>query len=94
MSIQDRVTEFINDEINALLPIKTDAYVAWNDKSKDFYVSTTEEEEFNGRISMKEIISIFIENYEQGKDGIIDNQIGMDFILELELSIQTIKARF
>lgn len=93
VEIDNEIVSAIKGVLEQYIPVKEDAYVAWSDTSKDFYVCTTDEESLHGRITMKEITDLFIDHFQQGEGGAIDAEIADPFIAELELSIKRIKGK-
>ena len=91
--LKDSIAELIEDHVASIVPTPEAAYVSWSSSKNDFYVSTTDDDRFNGRISMEEIVNIFISDHECGDGGSISNKDSAQFIVELELAIKRIKER-
>lgn len=94
MKKNDDIIEINVDlDISDYIPSKSDAYVSYNPKGKRFYVSTTDEDEYDGYTTMDAIVDLFIEGYEHIDGGRIDNEDAAPFIEDLENAIKKIKAR-
>ena len=87
-----RLAEEIENMIEAELPIKEDAYVVYNLDRNDFFVSTTDDERYNGRIRFDDVIQEFIDSHVRGFDGTIENSIGETFARRLEDAAKRIRA--
>ena len=83
----------VNVDVSEFLPTKEDAYVSYSNSKKSFYVSTTEEDEYHGYITMDKIVDLFIEGYEQGRGGLISQKDAHSFLNDLESAINKIKSR-
>lgn len=89
----DSIAALIEDHTSSLVPTAEAAYVSWSSSKNDFYVSTTDDDRFNGRISMEEIVNIFIDDHERGRGGAISKKDSQQLIIELELAVKRIKDR-
>jgi tetrahydromethanopterin S-methyltransferase subunit A len=83
----------IDVDLTPYLPEKEDAYVSYNSDSRDFYVSTVDDDQYAGRITMEAIVDLYIEGYEMGEGGNISSEDAAPFIEDLEKAIARVKAR-
>mgnify|MGYP003474964341 CR=1 FL=1 len=83
----------IDIDLTPYLPEKEDAYVSYHSATKDFYVSTVDDDEYSGRITMERIVDLFIGGYEMGRGGKISNIDADPFLEDLEKAIARVKAR-
>lgn len=90
-SVQN-LAEQIEDILASELPLKKDAYVAYNVEGNHFYVSTTDEDEYDGRISFDAVIQDFIDSYVKGSSGIIGHYDGESFARRLDHAASKIRA--
>ena len=91
--LKESIAALIEAHVACMVPNPEAAYVSWSSSRNDFYVSTTYEDRFDGRISMEEIVNIFIGAHERGRSGAISKKDSKQFIAELELAIKRIKDR-
>jgi len=91
--LKESIAALIEEHVDCMVPTPEDAHVSWSSSKNDFYVSTTDDDIFDSRISMEEIVNIFIGNHERGRGGAISKKDSKQFIAELELAIKRIKDR-
>ena len=92
--LKESIAALIEEHVACMVPTPEDAYVSWSSSKNDFYVSTTDDDIFDSRISMEEIVNIFIGDHERGRrGGAISKKDSKQFIAELELAIKRIKDR-
>lgn len=67
-----QISANIESLIEESMPEKCDTYVSYDLEADDFYVSTTDDDSYDGRISLDAIIDNFIEGYIRGPNGTIE----------------------
>jgi len=60
-------TVAIDFDISEYLPERGEALALYNPTSRDFFISTTTDETYCGRITMSEIVGSFLEMYGAGE---------------------------
>jgi len=96
ISVEVDVVQYIPDavsvevDISEHMPGKTDPIVLYNPHSRDFFVSTTVGESYDGRLTLAEVVDEFIGVY--GMRGILGAEDAAPFIEDLEAAISRIKS--
>lgn len=82
----------VDIDVSEYVPKKTDPYVSYEPWRRSFYVSTTEEDYYDGHTKMKDIVDRFIDDHRCGDEDLVESRYAQPFIDDLQKAIDRIKA--
>ena len=91
--IMSAVQVAVKDALEEVRPIKEDAYCSYSVDKESFYISTTDDERYNGYISFDEVIRLFVEDHEYGDTKLIQPAWAKPFIDKLRAAADLIEAK-
>lgn len=92
LELSNEIAQMIESEVKERTPEKITPYVSWSIDKRSFYVSTTDDDLYDGEITVSEIADDFIDCYVRGTGGTIEKNVSDLFISELHTAIDKIKA--
>lgn len=79
--LSDKISEMIDDRISELMVVKGEPYCDYSPSKNAFYVSTTEESDYDGYVEFDYVIDLFISDRVAGNEKYITGDDACEAVL-------------
>ncbi len=91
--IMSAVQVAVKEALEEVTPIKEDAYCSYSLDKESFYISTTDDEAFNGYVTFDDVIKLFIEDHQYCDTSLIQPGYAKPFIDKLRAAADLIESK-